>query len=211
MPALLPALLFCASALADPSTPLPEPPPPPPLSDAALRTYLDDHVRYDGASASAYESDIRAFLQKMGGDVFCEKLYAKAPGALLDITPSFHGAAECLAGNTRFSKTFWDTRPERRVPVLIHENIHHIDDGTSVASFYLAAQADPSLQWDSYAMSSRAEYIACAYEWIILDDPYDATETKRQRLRRIDPALYLHMVGTWIPRFYRSEKSAPPQ
>jgi hypothetical protein len=181
----------------------PAPPAPSPLSQENLNKFINEHTRYNGGPATAYTSEIRQFLEKQGGDVYVQKLLQKFPNSMLDITSSYDGVAASSGGNTVFSKAFWDANPGSRVAVLMHEYMHHIDDGKSVESFFNAAKANPAKQWDSYAMTSPAEYIASGFEWIVGNQPYSATESKREAMYRIDPDFYNYMVNTFIPNFYR--------
>lgn len=179
------------------------PPSPSSLSAANLNTFIANHAKYNGGSASAYSAYFQDFLQKMGGNVFCAKLYASWPNTMLDITSAYSGAAASSGGNTVYSKAFWDGSPDRRVPTLMHEYIHHMDNGSGVSGYYNAAVADPLKQWDSYAMTSQAEYIASGFEWIVGNNMHSASENNRQVIYRMDPAFYLYMVNTFIPNFFQ--------
>ena len=178
----------------------PLPPTPPSLSGSNLNDFIANHARYEGASAAAYSPEFQSFLTYMGGDVFYPKMFG--PGrwtnSMLNITASYSGAAGSSGGNTWYNKGFWDSDVGQRVPVLIHEYMHHMDNGSGLSNFYNAEQADPAKRWDGsgYANVSPAEYIASGFQWIVQNP------TGRQTVFENHPAFYLHMVNTFIPQFY---------
>lgn len=178
----------------------PLPPAPPALSTANLNDFIANHSRYEGGSAAAWSAEFQSFLTYMGGDVFYPKMFG--PGrwtnSMLDITSSYGGAAASSGGNTWYNKNFWDTNVGQRVPVLIHEYMHHMDNGSGLANFYNAEAADASKRWDGsgYANVSPAEYLACGFQWIV------ESSSGRQTVYDRHPAFYLYMVNTYIPQFY---------
>lgn len=178
----------------------PAPPVPPSLSAANLNDFIANHARYEGASAAAYSAEFQSFLTYMGGDVFYPKMFG--PGrwtnSMLDITSSYSGAAGSSGGNTWYNLPFWDSNVGQRVPVLIHEYMHHMNNGSGLANFFNAEQADPAKRWDGsgYANVSTAEYIASGFQWIVQNP------TGRQTVFENHPAFYLYMVNTFIPQFY---------
>ncbi|MBN1410295.1 MAG: hypothetical protein JW969_05585 [Spirochaetales bacterium] len=175
------------------------PPAPPPLTESRLTDFINNHILYEGGSPTTYTSDFRVFVQLEGGDAFLTNMLNKYPNTVLDITSSYTGAAASSGGNTWYSKSFWDSSPDRRVPTLMHEYVHHLDNGSGAQAYYNAASSTPSMQWDSYAMTNPAEYIACGFEWVVRNDPYDANETKRERLKRMDPNFYYYLIRDFIP------------
>lgn len=178
----------------------PLPPTPPSLSAANLNTFIANHSRYEGGSAAAYSAEFQSFLTYMGGDVFWPKMFG--PGrwtnSMLDITSSYGGAAGSSGGNTWYNKNFWDTNVGQRVPVLIHEYMHHMNNGSGLSAYFNAEAADPAKRWDGsgYANVSPAEYIASGFQWIVQNP------SGRQIVFENHPAFYLHMVNTFIPQFY---------
>jgi len=93
---------------------------------------------------------------------------------------------------------------DRRLPTLVHETMHNIDNGfnPTVMALYAAAKSTPAKRWDSYpfGLGVPAEYMASGTEWVLLDQRFDAKENKRARLRRMDPAFYCYLVTEFIPK-----------
>jgi len=186
------------------STTPPEPPKPPILTDVKLVSWINNHVKYNGGSAMGYKSDLQSFCTLSGGDVFLDNLLKNWPNTMLDITSAYSGAAASYGGSTSYCLSFWDSYPERRVPTLIHEFVHHMNNGVGAQNYWNAAVADASKQWDSYAMNSPAEYIACGFEWVVETNQSTTSESGRQRIYRMDPGYYLYLVNTFIPWMYKS-------
>lgn len=93
---------------------------------------------------------------------------------------------------------------DRRIPTLIHETIHNIDNGfnPTVMRLFAAAKADPAKRWDSYpfGLNVPAEYMASGTEWVILNDPFNGSERKRPRLERMDPEFHCYLVNEFITK-----------
>jgi hypothetical protein len=199
----------------DPITPDPIPtdtpfPTPPELTDLKLDDWVNNHAKFNCVTncvgtAVPYRSDFKEFLQLMGGDVFVTNLLNKYPTSMLDITSSYSGYAESSGGNTKYNKHAWNTELDRRVSTLMHEYVHHMDDGAGAKKYYDAAKAKNALQWDNYAMINKAEYIASGFEWVVKNDPFDkgAGISKRSQLRRIDSGYYKYLVTDFIPWMYK--------
>jgi hypothetical protein len=198
-----------------PTTPTPTPttpvPDPPALSDTKLNDWIKNHANYNGGSAIAYKKDFRTFLQLMGGDVYINNLLKLHPKTMLNITnnlsnPNNYAETYMATGITNYRKSNWDSQPDRRVALLIHEYTHSMDDGSGASKYYTAEKANASLQWDpsGYPMTNQAEFIACGFEWVVRNDPYNATVTKRERLQSMDPDYYNYLVNTFIPWMYKA-------
>ena len=189
-------------------------PTPPILSDDKLNHWIEKHANYNGGSAMAYKSDFREFLQLMGGDVFVDNLSKKHPASMLNITPTLSDDANYaetypLTGTTNYRLSNWNNEPDRRIPLLIHEYIHSMDSGSRAEKYYNAAKADPALQWDppnQYPMTDKGEFIASGFEWVVNNDLCDdKTETKRARIKRIDPDYYEYLATDFIPWMYKPQ------
>jgi hypothetical protein len=191
-------------------------PQPGPLTDSAIDPFLRAHVTIEGSSGSSdpTSSSLRPYFKEwirlLGGDDFLYNVLQRASNYHLTVTSSYSGVAATGGGQTSYNAAFWDNYPDRRVPTLIHETMHIMDSGASSDGYYQAMMADPSKQWDSYAMTSRAEYVACATEWILTNGQHDANETNRQRLRRMDPDYYAYLCNTLIWNVLYTSQGAGP-
>ncbi len=174
----------------------PAPAPPPfGLSTANLNYFVNNRAYYNGGSAAAYTSEIRQFLELMGGDRFLTRLFGRHPNSTLYIGNQ-GSPAYSTGGNTYYNINHWNANPHRRVAILVHEFMHNGGAGTSLLPFYQAEQADPSKQWDGYAMTAYHEYTACSFQWIV-----EAGPEARQVIFDRHPRFYLHMVNSYIPAF----------
>ncbi len=178
----------------------PLPPTPPSLSAANLNDFVANHARYEGGSAAAYTAEFQSQLTYLGGNVFYTKMFNPNhwPNSMLSITSSYGGAAASNGGNTTYGKAFWDSNVSQRVPVLIHEYMHHMDNGSGLQNFFNAEAADSAKRWDGsgYANTSPAEYLASGFQWVVQNT------TGRQTIFENHPAFYLYMVNTYVPQFY---------
>jgi len=84
-----------------------------------------------------------------------------------------------------------------------------MDSGSRAEKYYNAAKADPALQWDppnQYPMTDKGEFIASGFEWVVNNDLCDdKTETKRARIKRIDPDYYEYLATDFIPWMYKPQ------
>jgi F5/8 type C domain len=179
-------------------------PTPPALTDSKLDPFLNAHVTMESSAGTPTDSTNRPYfkqyVQLMGGDAFISKILTKVPHFQIQVTSSYTGAAASSGDYTYYSLDFWKGSPDRRVPTLMHETVHHISNGEVVRNLWQTTSTTPSMQWDSYPMTNPAEYIACGVEWVIKNDAYSSTETKRARLQKMDPNFYNWLVGTFIPQ-----------
>jgi hypothetical protein len=179
-------------------------PVPPALTDSNLNTFLNAHVTMEAGAGTPTDSNNRPYFQQyvqlLGGDTFISKILTKVPNFMIEVTSSYSGVAASSGDYTYYNLDFWNNNPDRRVPTLLHETVHHINNGEVVRNLWQTASTTPSMQWDSYPMTNPAEYIACGTEWLITNYAHSSTQTNRARLQAMDPNFYNWLVGTFIPQ-----------
>ena len=191
-----------------------DPPEPPPLTDAPLDGFISGHIRFNGAAPDpSLRPLFREWAAAMGGDVFLANLLRRWPRYSIAIRPS-SGFARAGGGSVEYNLSAWNSAPNRRLPTLIHENIHNVDNGFNpkVMRLFAAAKADSSKRWDTYpfGLNVPAEYMASGTEWVILNEAFNATEQKRARLKRMDPEFYCYLVDEFIPKVLYAPGAAYP-
>ena len=194
------------------------------LSESVLNDFFNNHVNYYSGRIvtnldSKYKSVFREYLEIAGGDAFVHNLLKTKPNLKICVVdnnnvPSgiseirdewVNGYYAYAIGNyVVFGKRNWENDVNRRVPTLLHETMHHIDNGkisktSAVTDLYNNMMSDSSKQWDGYAKTNPAEYLACGAEWVLKNDRYNSTETKRERLKRMDPDFYNYLINDFIP------------
>jgi hypothetical protein len=191
-----------------------DPPAPPALTDATLDSFINARIRLNGAVPPAdLRPTFRDWAGFMGGDVFFANIIKRWPNYSMRIVPA-SGFAQAGGGSLTYNLSAWNSAADRRVPTLIHESIHNIDNGfnPTVMRLFAAAKADPAKRWDAYpfGINVPAEYMASGTEWVILNDPFNATERKRARLKRMDREFYCYLVDEFIPKvLYAAGASYP--
>ena len=181
-----------------------DPPAPPLLTDAPLDAFISGHIKFNGAAPdTSLRPLFRQWAAAMGGDVFLANLLRRWPRYSIAIRPS-SGFAQAGGGSVDYNLSAWNSAPNRRLPTLIHENMHNVDNGfnPTVMRLFAAAKADSSKRWDTYpfGLNVPAEYMASGTEWVILNEAFNANERKRARLKRMDPEFYCHLVNEFIPK-----------